>query len=284
MTNPIEHRLISRQRARSHKRIVYCSLLAVVLVVIPGIWLIGWGRPNVGSFGVRGYVASADPWPGPGPGPNGAPPGGGAEFVPPNVPQVPNYNSGNSLPPLNQSGSVDINNPGPAQQAPAQAGQNSPAQSSGQPAHGQQPLTYDNAPGQIQKGSPQKPGEPPQRPLPQCNATWTGEAVVNIHPTPQGGILWAVKLLPLDAKYGDIEFETEIIINNVMKVNGYQPHIEPWYYLFHGSMTKTVQTIGNATPYTLQPGDTLHFLWIWTSVEHPPDGAMTEVQCTYWPS
>ncbi|WP_157931761.1 hypothetical protein [Mycobacteroides abscessus] len=195
--------------------------------------------------------------------------------------QAPNYSGNNSLPPLNQNGSVDINNPAPAQQAPAQAPQNAPAQNTGQqPAHGQQPSTFDNPPGQIQQNSPQKP-EQPTRSLPPCNGTWAGEAIANVEQTPQGGIRWAVKLLPMDAKYGIVDFETEVIINNSMVVNGYQPHIEPWNYLFHGSIPKIVQVSGSPAGYTLKSGDVLHFIWMWTSVADGQSGAMTELQCVY---
>ncbi len=124
------------------------------------------------SVGFSLPIASADPCCGPGPGPGpgggpGGPPGGGTEFVPPNMPaQMPNYSGNSSLPPLNQNGFIDINNPAPAQQAPAQAAQNAPAQNSGQPLHGQQPPAYDNAPGQIQQ-QPQPNPDQQQQPVQQ---------------------------------------------------------------------------------------------------------------------
>ncbi|WP_157931472.1 hypothetical protein [Mycobacteroides abscessus] len=79
---------------------------------------------------------------------------------------MPNYSGNNSLPPLNQNGFIDINNPAQAQQAPAQAAQNAPAQNSGQPLHGQQPPAYDNAPGQIQQ-QPRPNPDQQQQPVQQ---------------------------------------------------------------------------------------------------------------------
>lgn len=115
-------------------------------------------------------VAVADPWPGPGPGPGpgggSGPPGGGTEFVPPNMPaQMPDYSGNNSLPPLDQSNSVNIYNqsPNPAQQAPAQQ---APIQQGGPPQHGEQPPAYDNAPGQIQQ-QPQPNPDQQQQPVQQ---------------------------------------------------------------------------------------------------------------------
>lgn len=159
-----------REPVEGFPRFSHWLLLAVVLVLaLIAPLLAGPDFRATSSVGFSLPVASADPCCGPGPGPGpgggpGGPPGGGTEFVPPNMPaQMPNYSGNNSLPPLNQNGFIDINNPAP-QQAPAQAAQNAPAQNSGQPIHGQQPPAYENAPGQIQQPQPNPDQQqPPQQ-------------------------------------------------------------------------------------------------------------------------
>lgn len=150
----------------------YYLAVAVMLVVALIGQLI---NPQSQFFATRTHggllpVAGADPWPGP-PGPGGgdggAPPGGGTQFIPPQMPaQAPDYSGNNSLPPLDQSNSVNIYNQAP-NQAPRQApAQQAPIEQGGPPAHGQQPPAYDNAPGQIQQ-QPQPNPDQQQQPVQQ---------------------------------------------------------------------------------------------------------------------
>lgn len=156
----------SQARSRLGRYLAVAAMLVLALIAqLINPYPTGTAWPSGGV-----PVAFADPWPGP-PGPGGGsgpsgPPGGGTEFVPPNMPaQMPDYSGNNSLPPLDQSNSVNIYNqsPNPAQQAPAQQ---APIQQGGPPQHGEQPPAYDNAPGQIQQ-QPQPNPDQQQQPVQQ---------------------------------------------------------------------------------------------------------------------
>jgi len=108
------------------------------------------------TIGIGPPLAVADDWPGGGLGPGGnTGPGGldGSQFVPPSMPQPPINGASNSLPSLDQANSISIYNQTPSQAVPAQVPQSTVVEQSGSPVHGQQPLTYDNAPQQIQQMS-----------------------------------------------------------------------------------------------------------------------------------
>lgn len=116
-------------------------------------------------------TVGADPT-GPTGGPSG--PGGmnGSQFQPPGLPpQMPDYQGGNNLPPLDQNSGISIYNSGApqaGQQAPGQQGGQQPQQSWDQPAHGTQIPDYSTAPGYTQgPGKPNPDYQAPQQNSPQ---------------------------------------------------------------------------------------------------------------------
>ncbi|SIB67112.1 Transcription initiation factor TFIID, subunit TAF12 (also component of histone acetyltransferase SAGA) [Mycobacteroides abscessus subsp. abscessus] len=96
----------------------------------------------------------------------------GGAFQPPGLPpQMPDYQGGNNLPPLDQNGGISIynsGNPQAPQQVPGQQGGQQPQQGWDQPVHGTQPPNYSTAPGYTQgPGRPNPDFQAPQQNSPQ---------------------------------------------------------------------------------------------------------------------
>lgn len=116
--------------------------------------------------------------------------------------------------------------------------------------------------------------------FPPCHGTFNDvSAVVVVQQSPSHGIPWGVKLTPANSSLGVVNFSAQIYADR-NQANVYQPHIEPWNYLFHGPLPRTFQKVGGGT-YTMHGGSTVSFLWYWRSVAQPGRGGYAYLNCVY---
>lgn len=158
------------QRAR---RRVRAALVAVAVIAVgAGTVQVATIRTAPGSGFSTIATVGADPTGGPTGGPGGPDGMNGGAFQPPGLPpQMPDYQGGNNLPPLDQNSGISIynsGNPQAPQQVPGQQGGQQPQQGWDQPAHGTQPPNYSTAPGYTQSpGKPNPDYQAPQQSSPQ---------------------------------------------------------------------------------------------------------------------
>ncbi|SII29607.1 Uncharacterised protein [Mycobacteroides abscessus subsp. abscessus] len=162
------------------------ALVAIVALAVGGAKVID-GHTVAGSGFSAVATVAADPTGGPTGGP-GSGPGGmnGSQFQPPSAPQqMPDYQGGNNLPPLDQNGGISIYNSGvqgAPQQAPGEQSAQQPQQGWDQPAHGNQIPDYQTNPGFTQ--GPGKPNPDAQAPQ-QGNQPQQGQQQPSQAPTQQ---------------------------------------------------------------------------------------------------
>ncbi len=125
---------------------------ALAATAITAVAMAGWHlntstQPGIGAIGLI-PGATAEPTGPPGP-TGGMTDGGGSQFQPPGqAPQLPEYQGGNNLPPMNQDSGISIYNSGApqaGQQAGGQQAGQQPQQGAQQPQHGTQPPDYQTA-------------------------------------------------------------------------------------------------------------------------------------------
>ena len=156
------------QRAHPRVRAALVAVAALALGAAGAQVATSYTTPGSGFSTIA--TVGADPT-----GPTGGPGDGGmngGQFQPPGLPpQMPDYQAGNNLPPLDQNSGISIYNSGApqaGQQAGGQQGGQQPQQGWDQPAHGTQPPNYSTAPGYTRgPGKPNPDYQTPQQNSPQ---------------------------------------------------------------------------------------------------------------------
>jgi len=156
---------------RAHRRVRVALIAVAVIAMAAGTVQVATLHTSPGSGFSTLATVGAEPTGPPGP-TGGMTDGGGSQFQPPGLPpQMPDYQGGNNLPPLDQNSGISIYNSGApqaGQQAGGQQGAQQPQQGWDQPAHGTQMPDYSTAPGYTQgPGKPNPDYQAPQQSSPQ---------------------------------------------------------------------------------------------------------------------
>jgi hypothetical protein len=85
-----------------------------------------------------------------------------------------------------------------------------------------------------------------------------------------------------DSIDGTVSFSTQAYADDY-QANGYQPHVEPWDYAFHGYLSNPFQVAGLPVPHTMVAGSVVSFLWWWSKLPKYHAGGYAYVNCTYSP-
>lgn len=118
---------------------------------------------------------------------------------------------------------------------------------------------------------------------PPCSGTFDEpSAVITLQESPTS-IPWSA---PIKASTGiqGIVFYANQTFADGYQANSYQPHIEPWNYFFHGSLSNPFPVVGANLTHSMHDGSEVSFLWYWFNIPIPRAGGYAFVNCTYHPN
>lgn len=75
------------------------------------------------------------------------------------------------------------------------------------------------------------------------------------------GLIWRVQLLPYTGNAGISTMSAQLHIDGA-RINGWQPHSDPWYRPQHGSIQLAFQKVGGGTGY-IKTNSLFQGLWYW---------------------
>lgn len=75
------------------------------------------------------------------------------------------------------------------------------------------------------------------------------------------GLIWQVQLMPYSGHAGISTMSAQLHIDGA-RINGWQPHTDPWYRPQHGSIALAFQKVGGGTGY-IKTNSLFQGLWFW---------------------
>ncbi|MBO2450747.1 hypothetical protein J4573_26830 [Actinomadura barringtoniae] len=106
-------------------------------------------------------------------------------------------------------------------------------------------------------------------------------ATVNIESGPTS-LPWSAPIKASTGIQGTVYYANQTFADGY-QANSYQPHVEPWDYFFHGSLSNPFPVVGANLSHTMQDGSEVSFLWYWFNIPYPAAGGYAFVNCTYKP-
>ncbi|BBX87948.1 hypothetical protein MAUB_58210 [Mycolicibacterium aubagnense] len=132
-----------------------------------------------------------------------------------------------------------------------------------------------------QAGPEPKPQAPPSKVTAPCQGDFDNVAsILTLQQSPSSGIPWGIKLQPVVSDQGVVNMSVEIFVDGKL-ANVYEPHLQPWNYVFHGPLPRSFSVRYEADKYTMHAGSEVSFLYHWYSVTKTGSGGYGFVNCLY---